>query len=350
MMNRTIEAYNESTQKIIQVLNKKSQQTIVKYSKENKVYIPNISFICFAVIDELGIYNPENLKIAISETLLNVNKPKEFLFSVLLHEIAHHICGFVFKKYDHGIQFKSVCKAIGAPGEFSFSKVDLKKLETDKKRIEKIKKLLALGESPNPHEAHSALIKAREIMGNSIINYNFNNEIIYTAALITAKRILINYRVPAVISSIISGVFLIHEKDKNSYMIFGSYSQVQVACYIFDFLNYELNKEYLKYKENKKGRLIESFYIGAYNELINKFNINKKEENKINKALEIVNKQNQKYAHDFYFSNKVFIRKKTGTRFLKNDEAFLQGEKTGKKIKIYKSIEKNKKEIKLINS
>lgn len=94
---------------------------------------------------------------------------------VFLHEIAHWLtyCQIGTAETAHGDTFRRICSQLGAnPAASSHYEpldtllfLDDDALESRMTPIElKIRKLLALSESPNEHEAHLALTKARELM------------------------------------------------------------------------------------------------------------------------------------------------------------------------------------------
>ena len=84
---------------------------------------------------------------------------------VLKHEMAHQFVSEILKEHDqtaHGPAFRSVCdrfridpKATGLPSTEALA---------EPKAVERIRKLLALANSPNEHEAQAALAKAHRMM------------------------------------------------------------------------------------------------------------------------------------------------------------------------------------------
>ena len=95
---------------------------------------------------------------------------------VIRHELAHFLKDWFYPYVEepaHGRMFRKMCEKIGANPRASeeYPLLDEQLAQEDgasedeSPMAQKIRKLLALSESPNEHEAHLALMKARELMG-----------------------------------------------------------------------------------------------------------------------------------------------------------------------------------------
>ena len=347
-MERIIEVCSQSSKLLIQDLLIRAENAVFLYNSKKGCNINYLKRICFSSINTLGKYFPDQQTVVLSDSLNEPGVPKEFLYSVLLHETAHHICYIIQSGNAHNIQFRTVCREIGAPEEFSHSKVNLKTLAKDSQRLNKIRKLLALGESSNINEARLAIKKARELMGSSFADIREDQENIYTAVLISFARLSIAYRIPAITAADTSGVFLINEKTgKNrGFRVFGTKSQVETACYIYDVLYEELKREYKIHKKinRQAGRTLESFYYGVYNELLKKNAF--REEPSIEKALQAVKNDNEKRALEYYYKEDTKITRKRGNSVQINRNAFSAGQNAGHNLTISKGIQVDLSKIK----
>jgi hypothetical protein len=138
----------------------------------------------------LGTWNHETRTIAISRPLIS-SAPWEVVCQVLRHEMAHQIADELLGGDEgHGSRFLAACQMIWVEpwarnpkvemGE-DFTEDRLKSLDWAKftsptqdaemeKLKERLKKLLALSESSNPHEASIALSKAMKLQQERLIS------------------------------------------------------------------------------------------------------------------------------------------------------------------------------------
>lgn len=129
----------------------------------------------FAIVPDrrhLGAWVPAPVRaIHISERCIGEH-PWYAVVDVLRHEMAHQIVDEVLLADDtpHGETFQRCCEALHANPRASgtyptLDEAVLQGRATEDDRImARVRKLLALSESPNQHEAESALAKARELM------------------------------------------------------------------------------------------------------------------------------------------------------------------------------------------
>jgi len=112
----------------------------------------------------LGTWRPDTRTITLSERLLDTASYRE-IRDVFLHEVAHQIVTELFGEPDarsHGEAFRRASARIGTPAR-STCDPPVAGAGTDRGILARIRKLLALGASPNPHEAEQALTKAHEL-------------------------------------------------------------------------------------------------------------------------------------------------------------------------------------------
>lgn len=91
---------------------------------------------------------------------------------VLLHEMAHQVAGELFGdgKEPHGAEFRKACRMLNADPRASHDYVSAQDVMLREEAMEedrivtRVRKLLALGQSPNRHEAESAMAKAHELI------------------------------------------------------------------------------------------------------------------------------------------------------------------------------------------
>ena len=128
-----------------------------------KLRLPNFC-INNKLTKTLGAWDSDKRMITISESLLSQGNWDDVV-AVLKHEMAHQIVTEYFGvrgEEPHGHTFKKACKLLQIPHGPCYT---LSRLSRSPRSnlLRKIEKLLALGQSSNPHEAGLALAKAHEL-------------------------------------------------------------------------------------------------------------------------------------------------------------------------------------------
>lgn len=111
---------------------------------------------------ELASWNPEQREIRFSRSFVASSKWAGVI-EVLKHEMAHQYVSDVLGVEDetaHGPAFRMICDRYGIDARAA----GMPKTDDEERVMDKIRKLLALGESPNEHEAKAAVAKARSLL------------------------------------------------------------------------------------------------------------------------------------------------------------------------------------------
>ncbi len=125
---------------------------------------------------QLGSWVAANRCLHLSHHLI-IGHPWTLTLKVLKHEMAHQICSEIYGREDagHGPLFCQACSLLGLDAAFHHAGADLQTgitavaagsetSEQGRQIIEKVRKLLALGDSDNEHEATLAMQRASEIL------------------------------------------------------------------------------------------------------------------------------------------------------------------------------------------
>ncbi|MBK5201035.1 MAG: DUF2786 domain-containing protein [Spirochaetaceae bacterium] len=353
-MEHIIETYGEGTKQLIDILKRTVKIAITCFNKYNDYYYyiaEEIENILFTEIKELGLFDPNTDNILLSNALLDSEISMEFLNSIVLHETAHFICINHLDEIGHGPKFRNVATLIGAPQEFTKTKVSLDLGRDTSSQLSKIKKLLALSESSNPNESHSALLKARTLMAEMNIKNIVDKDFIFASTLSETRRMNAKIKIISYLVRDIAGVYLIKEHTDygtTNLRCYGTKSQVEIAIYIYEYLNYTLEKEYKIFKEtsNVAGRTLEGFYYGIYNEMSSKFNSKDANTDSSSTALEIIRNDNEDKALKYYFLDSKITTTSSRMRHT-NREAFEKGKEVGKRTSIHGAINKDDSKNKL---
>ena len=120
-----------------------------------------------------GKWETANREIAVSRRLV-WDYPWVSVRDVLLHEMAHQMAAEVFggDPTPHGERFREACRHLRADPAATAEYVPLAErpprdgLDEGDRILVRVKKLLALAQSANPHEAESAMAKAHALIAN----------------------------------------------------------------------------------------------------------------------------------------------------------------------------------------
>lgn len=116
----------------------------------------------------LGSWDPELRELTISQALA-LEVPWIHVLDVLAHEMAHQYVHEVLGILDetaHGETFRRVCRNLAIdPAATATPAASAEMVNPRLERLrEKVRRLLALAKSDNPHEAELAMVRARELL------------------------------------------------------------------------------------------------------------------------------------------------------------------------------------------
>jgi hypothetical protein len=240
-----------------------------------------------AAAKEYGSWCPETRQLSLSRRLI-VGYPWSVTVQVLKHEMAHQLCSEQYRDSGapHGELFQRACDRLGVLPEFrragallpaNLAMVSGGPLsEPGRRCIARVKKLLALAESANEHEAALALQKAKQlIVSHQLSGIDGVADEAYSCAMINhrSKRIA---RYQRHICSLLGEFFLVRPVLVNLFQpdtgehcrviqIFGSKAQVAVAEYCYVFLENRLAvlwEERRRHLDGPARRARNSYYLG----------------------------------------------------------------------------------------
>lgn len=116
--------------------------------------------------ERLGQWNGELRSLEISRPLV-LEHPWVEVLEVLKHEVAHQFVDecLATEESAHGPVFQSVCERLGIDGRATARpRTDQEDSDPATRIVARIRKLLALAQSPNQHEAEAAAMAARRLM------------------------------------------------------------------------------------------------------------------------------------------------------------------------------------------
>ncbi len=271
--------YNDTIMSFLGHANRLAQEILskecrLKFSR-TRFHIKNITYplslICFEGDSRWGYFESEFYTIGLNSKLIG-RVDDITLKNLLRHEIAHYL---VFIESGcvkpHGAEFKEMCERFNWPLEVALPTGDLLAgHEGDLKAdavIEKVKKLLNLASSSNPHEAELATLKANQlILKHHLSRSDLSSETIYIKTLLSApKRTTLMMSIYEILSHFLVRPLLHMGRGRALLEAGGTREQVELASYICDYLVEEFEHLWKKYSQDHglKGlREKNSFYVG----------------------------------------------------------------------------------------
>ena len=199
----------------------------------------------------LGYFDPDHCVIAIHRRLM-VSAKDRVLKNLLRHELAHYFTYIAYHESGledrpHGPQFQSICTRYGLGDEVRRSTCDVAaandeitgELENEA-TLARIRRLLALAQSDNEHEAALAVLRANELM----VRHNLEAAALArdptaeteycVKCLIACKRS--SPRISA-IAEILAAFFVYPVQTSSGLEVTGTRANVEQAQYIADVLD-----------------------------------------------------------------------------------------------------------------
>jgi len=233
-----------------------------------------------------GSWEPRSRTIRLAARLVT-DHTWDVVINILKHEMAHQIVT-TFLKADngHGAAFQQACDLIGVPAPFRTAGGDIPRVlhvaypagSREELMLAKVRKLLALAESANEHEAGLAMQKANELIAKyNLERLSEQRQARYVYCIINhrAKR-LENYQrhiCRILIDHFFVEVVFSHLYDPQqdathrTIELIGTSENVAIAEYVYEFLRQQLESLWGRYRNqtNAAGRSKRSYWLGVLN-------------------------------------------------------------------------------------
>lgn len=349
-----IEKFSPNTLLTMKAVTKVFEDLRDKWNKDSlkKVHLWYLSckdgyYVTFTNLPEnqLGFYKRIDRlegEIVLSEKLLDGGVSFEVLKEVASHEFAHFIDDQLFGGTGHGESFKEVCKVLEIETDGATMKDSIYKVAKHSSVFEKVKKLLSLSESSNVYESQSALLKAKELMREYGLVRNLDTEerAIYRVVLVRYKSFTMELKVITQIAKEISNCWILHSIDSQGKLVYahGTKTECEIASYLFDYLQRELNALLMKAKkdtgDNSKS-FRTSFFYGVLDGFINR--LREQERETKTTSLAKYRYENEKLAIELVYPNTSF-RTMTQSNSVNSYSGLYSGRKAGRSLKIRNGI------------
>lgn len=226
--------------------------------------------------NEIGHFNSSYFQIGLNKKLIYQAKDS-VLRDILRHELAHYLTLLFYGEVQaHGQEFKEICQRFKFPDHVSLASMNLEESnqskvgDLDSERVlEKIKKLLKLAESTNSHEAELATLKANQLLLRHHLDYHQlhdDEELYMDRVLIKPRKEAKMMAIYEILKHFIVRPVLSFGKGSCALEVTGSQTNVKLAHYVANFLDYELDHLW-KSAQKETGlsglRAKNSFFMGV---------------------------------------------------------------------------------------
>jgi predicted SprT family Zn-dependent metalloprotease len=303
-----------------------------------------------------GLWNLARYEISIQRNFA-LKESWEKIRHVLRHEMAHQYADVVLKQKNepsHGKSFQKACKILRVSSKASFDLINDKTCFLNSNScVSKIKKLFSLSTSSNANEAELAMKKAHELMEK----YNFDKIDISKEdyfSVFLGKPGLRHFKEAYYLAGLLSRFYFVYpvwvpcfvkEKGKTGKIleISGRFSNVQIASYVYDYVNSYIDKVWVEFNSNNlHGRYNKSDFAAG---IIHGFSSKLEEKNNYsnyhsqsNLPAAIDSDPDLKPYLDWYYPKLSSKTKKSTV----SKDIYEKGIKKGKELTISKGISENK--------
>jgi hypothetical protein len=220
----------------------------------------------------LGYWSCDKREICLSRQLV-LNHGWDAVKEVLVHEMAHQFVDEVLKtpgeETPHGPTFQRACCLLRAnpKASGSFAPLDTRiQAETEHmedNRTVRVRKLMALAQSCNRHEAESAMAKAHELMAKYNLDRIERADTIEFFTLFVGCPRLRHRREEYRLAGLVQDFYFVYgiwapayvlEKGKMGRVleISGTRQNVKVASYVFDFVVRYIDSQWSQYNKDRR--------------------------------------------------------------------------------------------------
>lgn len=239
-------------------------------------YTYPIKVVVFEHPKHLGEFDYHTYQIRLNKQLIYQAKVS-VLKDIIRHELAHLFCFLEFGPHvpAHGVEFRQICNRFGWNKLVSLSATNLEihnaqyegELKAEK-IMSKIKKLLSLASSSNPHEAQLATVKANQLLLqynlSELPSYNVSEEEVFNERVLERKRC--DTKLKAIYE--ILGLFYVapvlnYGKKVCFLEVTGTRGNVEIARYVAEFLDGEIERlwEQARKENGLKGTIAKNSFI-----------------------------------------------------------------------------------------
>jgi hypothetical protein len=190
---------------------------------------------------------------------------------VLLHEMAHQLAEEVLGSHHetpHGTLFQKACHLLRANPKASgaYQPLDARILADssapEDRILVRVRKLLALAGSPDRHEAEAAMAKAHELIARYNLDLRQGNQPKEYLSVLIGEAALRHFAEDYALANLLQDFYFVRgiwiscyvpQKGRmgRSLEINGTFSNVKIAGYVFDFVRRFIGAKWTEYNQGK---------------------------------------------------------------------------------------------------
>ncbi len=217
-----------------------------------------------------GYWSGEAQEISLSRDLV-FNHPWDTICEILLHEMAHQYAEQALGGHGespHGPKFKRACHLLRANprASGSYKPLDERILHyspsPEDKIMNRVKKLMALAQSQNRHEAESAMAKAHEFIEKYNIELLARDEDRHFESVFVGKPALRHFREDYHLAGLLQDFYFVYgiwvpayvlDKGKMGSVleISGTIQNVRIASYVYDYVKRFIDSQWQRYNKER---------------------------------------------------------------------------------------------------
>ncbi len=217
-----------------------------------------------------GYWSRERREISLARNLV-LNHPWDAVREVLLHEMAHQFAEEVLgadNESPHGPNFHRACYLLRANPEASgnhrplYERISHKLLGSEDKIMLRVKKLMALAESQNKHEADAAMAKAHELIAKYHLDLMVRDENRDFVSVFLGKPALRHFREEYALAALLTDFYFVYGIWLSAYVvdkgkmgtvleISGTTRNIKLAYYVYDFVQQSIDSQWDEYNKDK---------------------------------------------------------------------------------------------------
>ena len=256
-----------------------------------------------------GYWSSEKNEICLNRDLL-YNHTWDAVREILIHEMAHQFAEQALGGHNeppHGPKFRRACFLLRANPKASGDYKPLDdyilhdSLSSEDKIMLRVKKLMALAQSQNQHEAEAAMVKAHELIAKYNIDLLSRDEDRDFISVFVGSPALRHFREEYHLANLLQNFYFVHaiwvsayvlEKGKmgNVLEISGTVQNIKIASYVHDFIKHYIDSQWNKYNKNRGLNRYRKtdFAVGVIEGFHSKLNAQAKKEERIKEKFGLI--------------------------------------------------------------